>query len=206
MNEYLIIRQVEEFAKQYSADYDTGHDWWHLHRVRNIALYLRSVEDAGNAFIVEISALLHDLDDKKFSQSELMSTEEKVGSYLKSLGVDEGIISEVLFINKNISFSNEIKPERSSIEFRIVQDADRLDAIGAIGIARAFNYGGFRNNSIYDPENDSPSTIRHFYDKLLRLAGLMNTDAAKKIAVKRHEFLELYLKQFYGEWEFGKRS
>lgn len=201
MNEHLTIPQVEEFAKRYSADYDAGHDWWHLHRVRNLALYLRSMEGAGDPFIVEISALLHDIDDKKFSQSELMSTEEKVGSFLKSLEVDERIISEVLFINKNISFSNGIVPEKSSVEFRIVQDADRLDAIGAIGIARAFNYGGFRNNSIADPENDSPSTIRHFYDKLLKLAGLMNTDAAKEIAAKRHEFLELFLKQFYREWE-----
>jgi uncharacterized protein len=201
MNKLLLIRQIEEFAKKYAADYDAGHDWWHLHRVRNLALYLRSAEDSGDPFIIEISALLHDLDDKKFSESEFPGTEEKIGSFLRSLEVEERIISEVLFINKNISFSNVIKPEKSSIEFRIVQDADRLDAIGAIGIARAFNYGGFMNNSIYDPENGSPSTIRHFYDKLLKLTELLNTTTAKEIAVKRHEFLELYLKQFYGEWE-----
>ena len=201
MNKHLLIRQVEEFAKRHSVDYDAGHDWWHLHRVRNLALYLMTAVGSGDPFIIEIAALLHDIDDKKFAEKRFSATEEKIDPFLKSLEVESGTISEVLFINKNISFSNEIKPDGPSVEFRIVQDADRLDAIGAIGVARAFNYGGFRNNSIYDPENDSPSTIRHFYDKLLKLAGLMNTDAAKEIATKRHEFLELFLKQFYREWE-----
>jgi uncharacterized protein len=201
MNKIQVIRQVEEFAKKHSADYDAGHDWWHLHRVRNLALYLMAAEGAGDPLIIEISALLHDIDDEKFSELEFPETEKKIGSFLKNLEVEGRIISEVLFINKNISFSNGIVPEKSSVEFRVVQDADRLDAIGAIGIARAFNYGGFRNNSIYDPEGDSPSTIRHFYDKLLKLTGLMNTTSAKELAAKRHEFLELFLKQFYWEWE-----
>jgi uncharacterized protein len=205
MNKLLLIKQVEEFAKKSVAHYDGGHDWWHLHRVRNLALHLRSAEDSGDPFIVEISALLHDIDDKKFNKSESPKTEEKITSFLKSIGIEDVIIKEVIFINKNISFSKGARPVKASHEFKIVQDADRLDAIGAIGIARAFNYGGFRNNLIFDPEGHSPSTIGHFSDKLLRLRDMMNTSTGKQVASYRHDFLEIFLKQFLKEWEFGKK-
>jgi uncharacterized protein len=204
MSKPQLIKQVEEFVKKSITQHDGGHDWYHLDRVRNMALHLQSAENKGDRFIVEIAALLHDIDDNKFSKSEFPETEEKITSFLKSLDIEDGIINEVVFINKNISFSKGLKPKNISPEFMIVQDADRLDAIGAIGIARAFNYGGFRNNPIYDPEGSSPSTIKHFYDKLLKLKELMNTDTGRKLAFERHEFLEIFLIQFFKECEFEK--
>jgi uncharacterized protein len=206
MNKQQIITQVEEFAKRCITQHDGGHDWWHLDRVRKTALYLQSSEGSGDPLIIEISALLHDIDDKKFREGESMKTEEKIGFFLKSLNIENNIINEVIYINKNISFSAGTKPVNFSKEFDIVQDADRLDAIGAIGIARAFNYGGFRNNVIYDPEVNSSSTIGHFYDKLLKLRELMNTTTGKQLAYERHDFLELFLNQFFKEWEFRKRT
>jgi uncharacterized protein len=206
MNKIQLIGQVEEFAKRSITQHDGGHDWWHLNRVRNLALYLHSSEGSGDPLIIELSALLHDIDDKKFNKSESPKTEEKIESLLKSLDVEDIIIEEVIFINKHISFSKGTNPEKITDEFMIVQDADRLDAIGAIGIARAFNYGGFRNNIIYDPEGYNPSTIGHFYDKLLKLKELMNTNTGKKLAFERHEFLEIFLKQFFKEYEFEMNS
>jgi uncharacterized protein len=205
MNDLHLIRQVEEFAVKCITQYDSGHDWWHLNRVRNLALYLLSSEGSGDPLIIEVSALLHDIDDSKFINNELLKTEEKITLFLKSLKIKDKIINEVIFINKNISFSKGAKPENASHEFMIVQDADRLDAIGAIGIARAFNYGGFKNNLIYDPRDHSSSTIGHFYDKLLKVGELMNTATAKKLAAERHRFLELFLKQFLKEWEFVEK-
>lgn len=204
MNKIQTIRQVEEFAKRNIIHHDAGHEWWHLYRVRNLALYLQSAEGTGNRLVIEISALLHDIDDRKFTNCESTETEERIGTFLKSLDLEENIIKEVIFINRNISFSKGIIPVNRSCEFNIVQDADRLDAIGAIGIARAFTYGGFSDNPIYDPEGQIPSTIGHFYDKLLKLIDLMNTSAARKLAKERHNFMELFLKEFFKEWVFGK--
>jgi len=204
MNKIQKIRQVEAFAKRNIVHHDAGHDWWHLHRVRNLALYLQSAEGTGDRFIIEISALLHDIDDKKFNKIAPAGTEEKIRLFLQSIDIDDIIIKEVLFTNNNISFSTGIKPESPSYEFRIVQDADRLDAIGAIGIARAFTYGGYRNNPIYDPEEQSLSTIGHFDDKLLKLKDLMNTATGRKMASERHELLEFFLKKFLEEWDLSK--
>ena len=207
MNENLIIKGIEDFVKESTKEFDSGHDWWHLHRVRNLALHLQKAENSGNRFIIEISALLHDIDDKKFRKSEGPGANAIISGLLNNFGVGDNIIQEVVQINKYISFSSGAKTEIRSPEFLIVQDADRLDAIGAIGIARAFNYGGFRNNAIYIPENDgdgiSPSTISHFYDKLLLLRDMMNTDTARKLAEKRHLFLEKFLDEFYNEWNAG---
>ena len=206
MNKIQLTGQVEEFAKRCITQHDGGHDWWHLNRVRNLALYIHSSEGSGDPLTIEISALLHDIDDKKFNRSESPGTEEKISSLLKSLGVEDIIINEVIFINKNISFSRGANPRKITNEFMIVQDADRLDAIGAIGIARAFNYGGFKNNIIYDPEGQNPSTVGHFYDKLLKLKGLMNTQTGIRLASERHDFLEIFLKQFFKEYEFTTNS
>jgi uncharacterized protein len=207
MNTKLVIRAVEDFAMSSITEYDSGHDWWHLQRVRNLALYLQKEEKKGDRFIIEISALLHDIDDKKFRKSGNIGAETIIAGFLQKSGVDESVINEVVRINKFISFSSPEKTDNKSAEFSIVQDADRLDAIGAIGIARAFNYGGFRNNPIWIPGKDGqphvPSTISHFYDKLLLLSSMMNTKTAKKLAVERHRFLEIFLEQFYSEWNTG---
>jgi uncharacterized protein len=204
MNKKRVIKAVEDFAKGSTIEFDSGHDWWHLHRVRNLSLYLQKEEHSGDPFIIEISALLHDIDDKKFRKSGSPGAETIIADLLGRSGVNENMISEVVRINKGISFSAAEQFENKSAEFAIVQDADRLDAIGAIGIARAFNYGGFRNNAIYVPEmkgkTPAPSTIRHFFDKLLLLSGIMNTPAARKLAKGRHQFMESYLEQFYSEW------
>jgi uncharacterized protein len=194
---------VEEYSKGSVSHFDGGHDWWHLNRVRNIALKIQSAEGSGNRFLIEISALLHDIDDKKFRNGSTSSAEEKISSLLKDLDLDQQVIKEVVFINSNISFSSKTQPASKSIELMIVQDADRLDAIGAIGVARAFNYGGFINNPVFDPSGNSPSTIGHFYDKLLKLKGLINTETGRRLANERHEYLEAFLRQFYIEWEFA---
>jgi uncharacterized protein len=204
MNKRRVIRSIEDFARKSTLEFDSGHDWWHLQRVRNLSLYLQKEENTGDRFIIEISALLHDVDDKKFRKRGKPEAESLISGLLHGSGVDERIIHEVVRINRCISFSSEELTDKKSPEFSIVQDADRLDAIGAIGIARAFNFGGFRNNAIYVPEEEgngtAPSTIRHFYDKLLLLKEMMNTLTAKKLAEERHAFLERFLKQFYLEW------
>jgi uncharacterized protein len=204
MDRKNMIRQVEEFAKRSVSNHDGGHDWWHLHRVRNLALQIQSGEGSGDRLLIEISALLHDIDDKKFGGGYSAGTEKKITSLLTDIGFEDQKIKEVIKINRYISFSSKERPGDLSDEFRIVQDADRLDAIGAVGIARAFNYGGFRNNPVFDPSGKTPSTIGHFYDKLLKLKDLMNTATGLKLASERHEFMEVFLKQFYREWEFAK--
>jgi uncharacterized protein len=205
MNRSSQIKEVEEFTRQFISGYDGGHDWWHLKRVRNLALYIQKKEKKGNRFVIELSALLHDIGDSKFINAERKDYETEVFDLLDNLDIDKSIIEEVIFINRNISFSKGLTPAKISHEFMIVQDADRLDAIGAIGIARAFNYGGFINNSIYDPDGKEPSTIRHFYDKLLKLKDLMNTPTGQMIAMDRHNFLELFLDQFYNEWHLDDK-
>jgi uncharacterized protein len=207
MNTSRVIKAVEDFAKKSTGEFDSGHDWWHLHRVRSLSLYIHREEKVGDRFIIEISALLHDVDDSKFRRSGNQGAEAIISDLLHRAGVTESIIHEVVKINKYISFSSGADTDSKSSEFLIVQDADRLDAIGAIGIARAFNYGGFRNNAIFIPEVEgkglSPSTIAHFYDKLLLLSGMMNTSTGKKLAFDRHRFLEKFLAQFYKEWNAG---
>jgi uncharacterized protein len=203
MNKTGIIEEVEKFVKKSTLTFDSGHDWWHLDRVRNMALLLQNTENKGDRFLIELGALLHDVNDSKFRKKGEPESSEIISVFLEDLGVDENIIREVISINKFISFSSKIKNENVTDEFLIVQDADRLDAIGAIGIARAFNYGGFKANPIYIPDNQFPSTIGHFYDKLLLLKDLMNTTSAKEIATERHLFLEKYLEQFFKDWDIN---
>jgi uncharacterized protein len=204
MNRQTLIKRTEEFVKASVHGYDSGHDWLHTDRVRRLSLYLNAVENKCEPFGIEIAALLHDVADSKFAGDRYHEKTESVIRFLSENSMEE-LVGLVLNVIRNISFSSKNnKPEVIIPELQIIQDADRLDAIGAIGIARAFNYGGFRNNLIWDPENISPSTIGHFYDKLLKLKDLMNTQTGKQLAMERHNFLKIFLKQFYSEWNCCK--
>jgi uncharacterized protein len=207
---------TEEFVRQNLKSHDSGHDWWHIERVRKLALFINKMELLADPFIVEITALLHDTADSKFAGENSEQGYMFIRGFMDKSGMSE-IRDHVLDVINSISFSNKNKSVNTDDPlFRVIQDADRLDAIGAIGIARAFNYGGFRNNKIYNPDvinskeskKGAPqigtaSTISHFYEKLLLLKYRMNTLTAKRLATERHEFLEVFLKQFYKEWEFG---
>jgi uncharacterized protein len=207
------ILMTEEFVKQNLEGYDSGHDWWHIERVRKLALFINEMEALADPFTVEVTALLHDTADSKFANGNSDQGYKLISEFMDRCEMSE-IREQVLNVIKNISFSSKHNSgDIDSPLLRVVQDADRLDAIGAIGIARAFNYGGFRNNKIYNPEvidssgslqTSTASTISHFYDKLLLLKYRMNTLTAKRLAVERHEFLEIFLKQFYKEWDFVK--
>lgn len=205
-----IVRTVEEFVKEAVKQHDTGHGWSHIERVVRLALHIQQCEDSGDRFIIELAALLHDIGDHKFAAHDGPAEIRKL---LGGLSVDKDIIDEIVSINENISFSKGQSSILKSIEMQIVQDADRLDAMGAVGIARAFNYGGFKGREIYDPaegyanppnlgaeRSKSSSTIHHFYEKLLVLKDLMNTSTGKKLAQERHDFMVRYLEQFFTEW------
>ena len=209
MNQDKVILRIKKYLKDYFKDEATGHDWWHSERVWKLSKEIAKKE-GGNLFIVELAALLHDVDDWKFNKNNL----NKVKSLLNRLKVNKDIIDKVCYIIDNISFKAAgLKDNIKTKEGKIVQDADRLDAIGAIGIARVFAYGGFINRSIYNP-NIKPklyksfnaykyaksSSINHFYEKVLLLKNRLNTKTAKKIAENRHEFVKNYLKQFLKEW------
>ena len=213
MNTDDLIRKTADFVKATLADAEGGHDWFHILRVWNNAKLIAKNEDV-NLLIVELGALLHDIADAKFHNGDETIGPEKARLFLKSHQVDEKTIAHVEKIIENISFKGgNFNQQFHSKELEVIQDADRLDAIGAIGIARAFNYGGFKNRLLYHPEikpnlhqtkeeykkNNAP-TINHFYEKLLLLKDKMNTETAKKIAAKRHQFMEVYLQQFYDEW------
>lgn len=211
INRKKILQQTEDFVHRQFETEGSGHDWWHIFRVRNMALKLAEIE-GGDTFIIEMAALLHDLDDWKISDN---SGSSKTHAWLKETGLLDDEIQYILEIIDEVSFKGagvETKP--TTIEAKIVQDADRLDAIGAIGIARTFAYGGNKGRLIYDPQiqpqlhesfeaykkTDAP-TINHFYEKLLLLKDRINTEAAKRVAVQRHHFMELYLKEFFNEWD-----
>ena len=201
------ILLTEEFVKQNLKGYDSGHDWWHIVRVRKLALFINEMELLADPFTVEITALLHDTADSKFAGRDNEQSYLLIKDFLDSNGMSD-IKDKVMNVIKNVSFSSKHKKENPDDPLLwVIQDADRLDAIGAIGIARAFNYGGFRNNPICIPgeesENTGRSTIGHFYDKLLKLKEMMNTTTGHKIAEERHKILEKFLEQFYSEWYFG---
>ena len=212
--EHRIIRQTVEFVKETLKKAEGGHDWWHIYRVWNNAKQINQTEKA-NWFIVEMGALLHDIADSKFYNGNEEIAPQKAYSFLKSLKINESIITHIIKIIQNISFKGgNFEQKFRSIELNVVQDADRLDALGAIGIARTFNYGGFKNRELYNPQikpnlkmskeeykNSTAPSINHFYEKLLLLKDRMNTKTGKKIAKQRHSFMEQYLQQFYAEWE-----
>ena len=205
------LAETENYINRYFQDEGSGHDWWHIHRVRNVALKLAETE-GGDVFRIEMSALLHDLDDWKLNgESEISKTEK----WLNGLGISDSEKKNILEIIEQVSFKGAaVENIAISLEAKLVQDADRLDAIGAIGIARTFTYGGSKRRLIYHPEkkpvmhnsfeaykkNTAP-TINHFYEKLLLLKDLLNTNSARQIAEKRHRFMEIFLEQFYAEWE-----
>lgn len=212
-----ILEQTINFVKNTLANAEAGHDWFHIERVYKTAQTINETEKA-NSLIVALAALLHDIADSKFNDGDEEIGPQKAGDFLASIGVDTEIISEVKLIIKNLSFKASFgEINYFSKELNVVQDADRLDAIGAIGIARAFTYGGFKNRVLYDPaiqpnlnmtkeeyKNTTAPTITHFYEKLLLLKDLMKTEAGKAMAQQRHNFMLAYLDQFYAEWE-GKK-
>ena len=217
MNNNEVIDITIKYVKKELQGAEGGHDWWHIERVwRNAKLISRS--EHVDIFIVELAALLHDIADAKFHNGDENIGPEKAKEFLESLSVEKEIIVYVENIIRNISFKGgNFTKDFYSPELAVVQDADRLDAIGAIGIARAFNYGGFKNREIYNPliapdlqmnketyKKSNASTINHFYEKLLLLKGLMNTKTGKKLAEERHRFMQFFLEEFYREWE-GKR-
>ena len=209
-----LIDKTILFVKQQLQNAEGGHDWFHIERVYKNALLIAENE-VCNLEIVKLGALLHDIADSKFHNGDETVGPKVARKFLEEEGVNEETITSVLNIIKNISFKggNFDKKFRSK-ELDIVQDADRLDAIGAVGIARTFNYGGFKNRAIYNPniapnlnmskeeyKNSEAPTLNHFYEKLLLLKDKMNTESGKKIAQKRHEFMEKFLSQFYAEWD-----
>ena len=215
MDKNKMIKNTKDFVKEKLYGECSGHDWFHIERVYNLAKFIGEKENA-DLFIVEMTALLHDIDDWKFSNGTKTNT-TITEEFLNSVNVDKESINKIITIIKTMSFKGGVvNSTQNTIEGMIVQDADRLDAIGAIGIARTFAYGGSKNRPIYDPniapinftsleevKNAENHTINHFYEKLLKLKDLMNTDSAKIIAEKRHKFMENFLKEFYSEWNFN---
>ena len=208
-----IIRRTEDFVKTQLTNAEGGHDWWHIYRVWKLAKQIAENEGV-DSIIIDLGSLLHDIADAKFHDGD-----EEIGpkisqEFLESLEVDDETIDHIDKIIRNISFKNSKDQKFKSPELDIIQDADRLDAIGAIGIARAFNFGGFKNRAIYNPEIEpnlnmtkteykkslSP-TVNHFYEKLFLLKNMMNTKTGREMAKERHLFMEEYLDRFYNEWK-----
>jgi uncharacterized protein len=201
MDKNDLIRFTEDFVKEGLKSYDSGHDWWHIERVRRLSAYINGQEELVDPFILEITVLLHESADSKFSGNDSGDAYLRISRFLESNGMSH-LSDRVICTIRNSSFSKkDPSGELNDPLLLILQDADRLDAIGAIGVARAFNYGGFRNNQIHTPGEKGNSTIQHFYDKLLLLSSGMHTTTARKIAEERHEFLEKFLAQFYKEWD-----
>jgi uncharacterized protein len=217
MNNPDLINKTILFVKEKLANAEGGHDWFHIQRVYKNALLIANGETC-DLTVVKLGALLHDIADSKFHDGDETVGPKLAREFLESESVSEDTIIHVVQIIDNISFKGGKKEKTfSSIELDIVQDADRLDAIGAIGISRAFNYGGFKNRAIYDPQiapnlnmskeeyksNQAP-TINHFYEKLLLLKDKMNTETGNQIAQERHRYMQGFLAQFYAEWEGEK--
>lgn len=212
-----IISKTIVFVKERLVNAESGHDWLHTHRVFKNAQHIAKTENV-DLLVIALGALLHDVADSKFHDGNETVGPKIAREFLFKHNVDSVIIEHVVKIIENISFKggNE-KQKFSSPELDVIQDADRLDALGAIGIARCFNYGGFKNRKLYNPEiapnlnmtkeeykTSSSPTINHFYEKLLLLKDRMNTKTGKRIAEKRHQYMELFLEQFYDEWD-GER-
>lgn len=215
----LILDKTRQFVRKTMEGEGTGHDWWHVVRVVNNALHIAQKE-GGDLFVIELAALLHDIADWKFNDGDTKVGARVAQEWLQKVGADEIVIAEVAYIVENVSFKGGTNMHvMKTIEGKIVQDADRLDAMGAIGIARTFAFGGAFGRSIYNPEIEPKDydsfksfqqntqdnhTINHFYEKLLLLKDKMNTKTGRQLAKQRHEFMENYLLQFYAEWEGGR--
>lgn len=214
MNKEQIIASTVLFVKETLADAEGGHDWWHIYRVWKLAQQIAQTEKS-DLFIVELGALLHDIADSKFHNGNENIGPQKAKSFLESINVEKSIIEHIENIINNVSLKGgKEKRTFSSVELDIIQDADRLDAMGAIGIARTFNYGGFKDRELYNPDiapnlemtkeeykNSTAPTLNHFYEKLLLLKDRMNTTSGRAMAQHRHKYMEEYLSEFYLEWK-----
>lgn len=213
MNVPEIIEKTAQYVREQLEGEGSGHDWWHIQRVWDLSKKL-SKSESVDTLTVELAALLHDIADHKFHDGDETVGPKVAREWLEHLQVNEPVILHVTEIIKDLSFKGAgVHTPMRTLEGKIVQDADRLDAIGAIGMARAFAYGGFRERELYNPEqspvmhnsfdaykNDKGHTINHFYEKLFLLKDRLNTDVAKRIAENRHQFMEEYVKQFLDEW------
>lgn len=215
MNNTAIVEKTISFVKTTLLDMEGGHDWFHIQRVFQNAILIAR-EEKTDVLVVSLGALLHDIADSKFHRGDESIGPKMATDFLRTLHLPARTITHVKNIVKHISFKNSLDGKArkfNSMEFKIVQDADRLDAIGAIGIARAFNYGGYSNRGLYDPtippnlkmsgaeyKNSISPTINHFYEKLLLLKDKMNTKTGKRLAAERHQFMLDYLEHFYKEW------
>ncbi len=214
MTHQQLINATVTFVKQTLAKAEGGHDWWHIYRVWKLTKNIAASEEV-DLLVVELGALLHDIADAKFHNGDESVGPRLATEFMLANGVDENTRNHVVNIISNISFGGGNQAQKFiSPELNVVQDADRLDALGAIGIARTFNYGGYKNREIYNPEikpnlhmtkeeyrNSTAPTLNHFYEKLLLLKDRMNTKTGKEMAEKRHQFMELFLEEFYAEWE-----
>jgi uncharacterized protein len=215
MNKAQQIKKIEGLVKNYFIEESTGHDWWHSHRVRQMGLHIAK-EEKADLFIVEASALLHDVGDYKFPDGDEEIGGKIIEKWLMEIDIDQKDIDRILNIVVNLSYMKSLKnnDQPFTIEAKVLNDADRLDAIGAIGIARAFAFGGFFKREIHNPEiapeesmtreeykNKKSTSINHFYEKLLRLKDSMLTKSGNKIAQSRHEYMENYLNRFLDEWD-----
>ncbi len=213
MNQAEIIQATAAYVRQTLEGEGSGHDWWHIVRVWNLAKRIGAIEGA-DPFVVELAALLHDIADWKFHDGDLGAGARVARVWLEKQPVPKEIIVHICDIVEHVSYKGAgVATEMATLEGKIVQDADRLDAIGAIGIARTFAYGGHKNREMYNPEmpptlhqsfeeykNSIGTTINHFYEKLLLLKDRMNTATAKQIALERHQYMKEYLERFYKEW------
>ncbi len=217
MNRQEIIIKTESFVQDTLQGSEAGHDWSHIERVVRNARTIAAAEKA-DPFVVELAALLHDIADSKFHNGNEELGPERSKRFLKGLDLPAELVDHVVNIVRNVSFKNELDPSKEdrfdSIELQVLKDADRLDAMGAIGVARAFHYGGYKNRALYDPsikpaekqskeqyKTSKAPTINHFYEKLLLLKDKMNTQTGRKMAEERHAFMESFLDHFYREWE-----
>lgn len=208
-----MIEKTIAFVKEKLCGAEAGHDWFHIERVYKTSLLIAKSHSKANLLVVQLGALLHDIADSKFHNGNEHIGPQTAREFLLENNIEKKVIEKVIQIIENISFRGGIIKKHTSIELEIVQDADRLDAIGAIGIARAFNYGGFKNRTLYNPFikpnlkmtkeeyiSSTAPTINHFYEKLLLLKDKMNTQKGKELAQQRHHFMEVFLEQFYDEW------
>jgi len=214
VQEERILSSTEKFVKETLNNAEGGHDWWHIYRVWKLALRIAKEENA-NLLVVQLAALLHDIADSKFHDGDEELGPRLAGNFLNKMQVDTQVIKHVDAIIRNMSFHKTFEKKKfNTLELQVVQDADRLDAIGAIGIARTFNYGGHKNFPIYDPhikpethqtkeayKNSKAPTINHFYEKLFLLKEMMNTPTGKILAEGRHQYMEDYIVRFMKEWD-----
>ncbi|WP_222167041.1 HD domain-containing protein [Edaphocola aurantiacus] len=208
-----MIDQAIALVQQTLDGAEAGHDWFHIERVWKLSMHIAQQHPEANAEVVALGALLHDIADAKFHNGDEQLGPQIASQFLQEQGATPELIDQVVYIIRNISFKNRNEVSHYPIELQIVQDADRLDAIGAIGIARTFNFGGYKNNPMHDPKQEprtdmnkevykksNGTTINHFYEKLLLLKDMMHTETARKLAEERHQLMLTFLDAFYKEW------